>query len=51
MFSVAGRREPLFARGGFADFGEIAGERTAVTVRILDEQGLALLTGTIKAED
>jgi hypothetical protein len=51
VFSVAGRPEWLFARGGFANFGEIAVKRTALTVRILDEQDQALVTRTIKAED
>jgi alkaline phosphatase D len=42
--------ERLFARGGLNNFGEIAVDETALTVRIIDEQGRVLVTRTIDAE-
>jgi alkaline phosphatase D len=42
--------ERLFARGGLNNFGEIAADQTALTVRIVDEQGRVLVTRTIAAE-
>jgi alkaline phosphatase D len=42
--------ERLFARGGLNNFGEIAVDETALTVRIVDEQGRVLVTRTIDAE-
>jgi alkaline phosphatase D len=42
--------ERLFARGGINNFGEIAADQTALTVRIVDEQGRVLVAHTIDAE-
>jgi alkaline phosphatase D len=42
--------ERLFARGGLNTFGEISIDQTALTVRIIDEQGRILVTRTIEAQ-